>query len=145
MVSTYHAIPVNRDEFYPGFICNKENAFYKDLKARKTAQNGGRKVILLLIVHVILFNMLFQLHRTLFSCAVYIKTQSDVFVTILEDLDAPQLLQTPFWIVCSMRSSVHFIPVDRDIPDFHVYMNENSSRLAGIPVRRDVQVNRDKT
>ena len=41
MVSAY------RDGFYPGFICNKENAFYKELKTRETVQNGDRKVILL--------------------------------------------------------------------------------------------------
>ena len=58
MVSAHRDIPVNRDEFYPGFMSNKENAFYKELKARETVQNGGRKVIFLLIVHVILFSVL---------------------------------------------------------------------------------------
>ena len=74
MVAAYRDIPVYRDKYYLGFICNKENAFYKELKARETVQNGGRKVIFRLIVHVILFSMLFQLHRIVFSCAVYIKT-----------------------------------------------------------------------
>ena len=36
------------------------------------------------------------LNRILFSCAVYIKTQSDVFVTILEASNALPALQTPF-------------------------------------------------
>ena len=54
MVSVYRDIQVNRDEFYPGFICSKKSAFYKELKARETVQNGGRKVNFLLIVHVIL-------------------------------------------------------------------------------------------
>ena len=39
MVSAYRDIPVNLDEIYPGFICTKENAFYKELKARETVQN----------------------------------------------------------------------------------------------------------
>ena len=98
---------------------------------------------------------------------MYIKTRSDVFVSILEASNVHRswlknsaiasffnsllgvwisdetlflvyillpVLQTPFWIAYSMRSSVHFIPVDLDIPPFHVYMDENSSRLAGIPV-----------
>ena len=94
--------------------------------------------------------MLFQLQRILFSYAVYIKTQSDV--TILEASNALPLLQMPFWIVYNTRSSVHFIPVDRDIPPFHVFMDENSSRLAGIlaaltgiPIRREFSVNWGKT
>ena len=61
-------------EFYSRFICNKENAFNKELKAWETVQNGDRKMIFRLIVHVILFSKLFQLHRILFSRAVYIKT-----------------------------------------------------------------------
>ena len=66
----------------------------------------------------------------LFSCAVYIKTRSDVFVTILESSNVLPLIQTPSWIVYSMRSSAHFTSVDQNIPPFHVYMDENSSRLA---------------
>ena len=52
MVSAYKDIPVNREEFHPGIIRNKENAFYKELKARETVQNGGRKVIFLLILRI---------------------------------------------------------------------------------------------
>ena len=62
-------------------------------------------MIFLLTVHVILLSMVFQLHGVLFSWAVYIKTQNDISVTILEASNALAVLQAPFWIVCSMRSS----------------------------------------
>ena len=56
VVSAHKHIPVDRDEFYLRFICNKVNR--------------GRKVIFLSTVHVILLNMVFQLHGVLFSRAV---------------------------------------------------------------------------
>ena len=96
MISAYWDISVNQEELYTWFTCNKENLFYKELQARETEQNGGRKVIFMMTVYVILFSILLQLHRILFSCAVYIKAQRDAAVSILEISNALPLLQTPF-------------------------------------------------